>query len=254
MLSKSSPVFIWTQEWRYPMQFRRKNNLIIYLIIIALISGSSLLFAPQAEAAISSSKVTMSNSIIKSLRASYDKSLADAIVGRAIWYMEYGFIKYGHSNYADTGYCDCSQFIAMVYRDFGFACTSASRKYDQVGVPVRGVYVRNGKMYGVDNLRPGDIFTFQRSDHITHVAMYIGVFEGKPCFIGTTSGYPTAIGIVKGFDNWYGDQFHGVRRILTNSAYQPGGRINDRGPVIPDRYRIKPTRTVILPKKLPTGF
>ncbi len=230
-----------------------KNRIITYLLTLTLLA-TVVVYSPPAYAATSSSSKVNSEAIIKSLRANYDGSLASAIVGRAVWYMEYGYIKYGHSKYATTGYCDCSQFLSMVYKDFGYSVTSASRNYDKVGVPVKGVYVKNGKLVGADKLKPGDIFTFQRTDHITHVAMYIGMFNGKPCFIGTTSGYPTAIGIVSGFNNWYGDQFHGVRRVLTDKAYLPGGKINDRGPVIPAVYRIKPTQSIVMPNKLPTGF
>lgn len=49
--------------------------------------------------------------IINSLRSKYQGSLAEAIAGRAIWYMEYGYTVYGHTLYAKTGYIDCSQFV-----------------------------------------------------------------------------------------------------------------------------------------------
>ncbi|MEN6327741.1 MAG: NlpC/P60 family protein [Syntrophomonas sp.] len=230
-----------------------KNRIITYLLTLTLLAAA-IVCPPPVNAATSSSSKVNSEAVISSLRANYDGSLASAIVGRAVWYMEYGYIKYGHTKYAATGYCDCSQFLSMVYKDYGYSITSASRKYDTVGVPVKGVYVKNGNLVGVEKLKPGDIFTFQRVDHITHVAMFIGMYGGKPCFIGTTSGYPTAIGIVSGFNNWYGDQFHGVRRVLTDKAYVPGGKITDRGPVIPAIYRIKPTQPVVMPKNLPTGF
>ncbi len=231
-----------------------QNKILIYLLMLALSVGGAAAYSPAVMAATSSSSKVDSAAIISSLRSNYSGSQADAIVGRAVWYMEYGYIKYGHTKYASTGYCDCSQFLSMVYKDFGYSITSASRKYDTVGVPVEGVYVKNGKLVGEEKLKPGDIFTFQRIDHITHVAMYIGVFNGKPCFIGTTKGYPTAIGIVSGFNNWYGIQFKGVRRVLADSAYQTGGKVNDRGPVIPKIYRIKPTGPIVLPKNLVAGF
>ncbi|MEN6325378.1 MAG: NlpC/P60 family protein [Syntrophomonas sp.] len=231
-----------------------KNKIMIYLLTLTLLTGSGLLWSPEVNAASSSRSSISSSTLIKTMRSNYNGSLAAAIAGRAVWYMEYGYIVYGHTKYAATGYCDCSQFISMVYKDFGYSITSASRKYDTVGTPVTGIYVKNRTLIGAEKLKPGDIFTFQRTDHITHVAMYIGTFNKKPCFIGTTSGYPTAIGIVSGFNNWYGTQFHGVRRVLTNSAYVPGSKINDRGPVIPAKYRIKPTKPIVMPKNLPTGF
>ncbi|MDD3363558.1 MAG: NlpC/P60 family protein, partial [Syntrophomonas sp.] len=192
--------------------------------------------------------------VVDSLRTSYDGSLSQALVGRAIWYMEYGYMVYGHSKYPTTGYIDCSNFVSLVYKDFGYSITSAARNYDSVGVKVTGVSVKNGTLVGADKLKPGDILTFQRTNYISHVAMYIGNVNGKPCFIGTTTGYPTAIGIVSGFNNWYGTQFHDVRRVLPASAYVAGGKITDKGPVIPAKYQIKQTKPIIMPKNLPTGF
>lgn len=238
---------------------RTSSKIVICILALALLAGSSLVGAPQTMAATakstSSSKTSnTSNAIINTMRSRYDGSLANAITGRAMWYMQYGFMVYGHSKYATTGYIDCSNFVSLVYKDFGYNITSAARKYNTVGVPVKGVYVKNGKMVGVDKLKPGDIFTFQRTNYISHVAMYIGTVNGEPCFIGTTTGHPTAIGIVKGFNNWYGKQFYGVRRVLPDSAYQAGGTIKDKGPVIPAKYQKKPNIPIILPKNLPAGF
>lgn len=192
--------------------------------------------------------------IVDSLRASYNGSLSQAIVGRAIWYMEYGYMVYGHSKYPSTGYIDCSNFTSLVYKDFGYSITSAARNYDQVGVKVPGISIKNGTMIGADLLKPGDLLTFERTNYISHVAMFIGNVNGKPCFIGCTTGYPTTIGIVSGFNNWYGTQFHDVRRVLPDSAYSPGGTINDRGPVIPAKYQMKPDQAIVMPKNLATGF
>ena len=55
--------------------------------------------------------------VVDSFRASFDGSLAQTLVGRAIWYMEYGFIKYGHSKYATTGYSDCLTLYPWFYKD-----------------------------------------------------------------------------------------------------------------------------------------
>jgi cell wall-associated NlpC family hydrolase len=192
--------------------------------------------------------------IVDNLRANYNGSLAQTIVGRAIWYMEYGNMVYGHSKYPTTGYIDCSNFVSLIYKDFGYSVTSAARNYDQVGVKVSGVSVKNGTLIGADKLKPGDILTFQRTNYISHVAMYIGNVNGKPCFIGTTTGYPTAIGIVTGFNNWYGTQFHDVRRVLPDSAYVAGGKISDKGPVIPEKYQMIPIQSLVMPKSLSTGF
>jgi cell wall-associated NlpC family hydrolase len=168
--------------------------------------------------------------------------------------MEYGYMVYGHSKYPTTGYIDCSNFVSLVYKDFGISVTSAARNYDQVGVKVAGVSIKNGTLIGADKLEPGDILTFERTNYISHVAMYIGIVNGKPCFICTTTGYPTAIGIVSGFNNWYGVQFHDVRRVLAPSAYAAGSKITAKGPVIPAKYVMKPTKPIIMPNNLPTGF
>lgn len=197
--------------------------------------------------------------VVDAFRNSYSKTLANRIVGRAIWYMEYGFIVYGHSKYASTGYCDCSQFVSMVYRDFGYSLTTASRNYKTVGKAVNGVSCRNGVIYGTDKLKPGDIFTFWTtantgSWHIGHVAIYIGKINGKPRIIGTLKGNPTAIGILTNLPGWYGDHFAGVRRVLPTSAYRTGGSIKDRGPVIPSVYRMVKFTKVVLPKNLNNGF
>jgi len=234
-----------------------KNRIIAFVLSLSLVLGMGMFMSPAAMAASSSSinkYNTTAKPIVNSLRTSFNGSLAQTIVGRAIWYMEYGYMVYGHSKYPTTGYIDCSNFVSLVYKDFGYSVTSAARNYDQVGVKVSGVSVKNGTLIGADKLKPGDILTFQRTNYISHVAMYIGNINGKPCFIGTTTGYPTAIGIVTGFNNWYGTQFHGVRRVLPASAYVAGGRITDKGPVIPAKYQIKPTKPIIMPKNLPTGF
>lgn len=203
--------------------------------------------------------------IVDSLRNSYNGSLAEALVGRAIWYMEYGFMKYGHTKYATTGYIDCSNFVSLVYKDSGYSITSAAKNYGSVGVKVQGVYAEKipgtakYQLVGVDKLKPGDIFTFWNSDapartHIGHVAIYMGKVNGKPCIINTCSGRPTAIGIINSFSYWYGSSLIEVRRVLPDSAYVPGGTINDNGPVIPAVYKIKPDRPIIMPKNLSAGF
>lgn len=234
-----------------------KNKIIAFFISLSLVFGMGAALSPAAMAAGSSSVSKYNNTakpIVNSVRTSFDGSLAQTIVGRAIWYMEYGFMVYGNSKYPTTGYIDCSNFVSLVYKDFGYSITTTARNYDQVGTNVSGVYVKNGTLIGVDKLKPGDILTFQRTYYISHVAMYIGKVNGKPCFIGTTTGYPTAIGIVIGFNNWYGTQFHSVRRVLKSSAYEAGGKITDKGPVIPAKYQIKPNKAIIMPKDLKAGF
>jgi len=234
-----------------------KKRVTALILTLTLLLGTVLFMSPAAMAASSSATSQYNKTakpVVDNFRSNFNGSLAQSIVGRAIWYMEYGYMVYGHQKYPSTGYIDCSNFVSLVYKNFGHSVTSAARNYDQVGVRVSGVYVRNGKLIGADKLKPGDILTFQRTTYISHVAMYIGKFNGKPCFIGTTKGFPTAIGIVIGFNNWYGKQFHSVRRVLPSSAYKSGGKITDKGPVIPAKYQIKPIKPIVMPKYLSSGF
>ncbi len=203
--------------------------------------------------------------IVDSFRANFDGSLAQTLVGCAIWYMEYGYMKYGHTKYASTGYIDCSNFVSLVYKDFGYSITSAARNYGSVGAKVQGVYAKKipgtskYTLAGIENLKPGDIFTFWNSDapartHIGHIAIFMGVINGKPCIINTCSGNPTAIGIINDFSYWYGSSLIEVRRVLPASAFKAGGKITDQGPVIPTTYQIKPDKPIVMPNDLPVGF
>lgn len=203
--------------------------------------------------------------IVDSFRANFDGSLAQTLVGRAIWYMEYGFMRYGSTKYPASGYIDCSNFVSLVYKDFGYSITSAAKNYGSVGVKVQGVYgqkipgTSKYTLKGIEKLKPGDIFTFWNSDepartHIGHVAIYMGVVNGKPCIINTCSGRPTAIGIINSFSYWYGSSLIEVRRVLPASAYAAGSQSSDQGPVLPAMYQIKPDKPIILPKNLAVGF
>ncbi len=203
--------------------------------------------------------------IVDSFRKNFDGSLAQTLVGRAIWYMEYGYMKYGHTKYASTGYIDCSNFVSLVYKDFGYSITSAAKNYGSVGKKVAGVYAakKSGtskySLVGVEKLKPGDIFTYWNSDapaktHIGHVAIYMGVINGKPCIINTCKGNPTAIGIIDDFSYWYGSSLIEVRRVLPDSAFTAGKNFTDQGPVLPAIYQIRPDKAIVMPKNLSTGF
>ncbi|MFA7077113.1 MAG: NlpC/P60 family protein [Syntrophomonas sp.] len=242
-----------------------KNKIIAFCLALTILAGMGMVWTPPATAATAAS-ISQYNRhekpIVDSLRASYKATPAEALVGRAIWYMEYGFMKYGHTKYPTTGYIDCSNFVSLVYKDFGYSITSAARNYGQVGTRVQGVYSKKipgtskYTLVGVDKLKPGDIFTFWNSDRtrIGHVAIYMGLVNGKPTIINTCKGRPTAIGIVNSFAYWYGSSLKEVRRVLPKSAFVAGGKINDRGPVIPAKYQIKPDKRIIMPKYLKTGF
>lgn len=191
--------------------------------------------------------------------AAYNGSEAQALVARAIWYMENGYMVYGHSKYWDTGYIDCSNFTSLVYKDLGYTLTSASKKYDSVGTKVPGVYSRQiagtskYELVGAENLRPGDLFTFWVKDddgkgtHIGHVAIYMGVINGKPAIIQTIKGRPTAIGILTSFQYWYGEHFAEARRVLDSAAQTPGKAWSAADPVIPAAYQLPPQKPIVMP-------
>jgi cell wall-associated NlpC family hydrolase len=179
-------------------------------------------------------------------------TLAYQIVDRAIWYMQNGYMVYGHgtNSYANYGYLDCSNFTKLVYGDFGYSITGASASYDTVGSKVAGVSkaIVNGKwmLTGIENLRIGDILTWQETDHIMHVAIYMGTNrDGQPVVIGTRGdGNPTAIGTVDGWQYWWGENFREARRILPESAYSTMAGKTTKAPMIPKSYVLAPQSAV----------
>jgi len=197
--------------------------------------------------------------IAEAFLANYNHSEAQALVARAIWYMEHGYMVYGHSKYWDTGYVDCSNFVSLVYKDFGYTITSASKKYPQVGKKVDGVYSRKipgsskYELVGTEKLKPGDIFTFSKKDsdgngtHIGHVAIYMGKINGQPAIIHTISDRPTAIGITTSFKYWYGEHFAEARRVLDDAAQSAQKPWQAGKPIIPAKYQLPPQKPIIYP-------
>lgn len=191
--------------------------------------------------------------IVNSFWDKYRGTLGQKLIKRAIWYMENGYMVYGHSSYAKDGRIDCSNFVSLIYKDFGFDITSRARSYGQVGRKVPGVYSRlqsgsknKYELVGVNKLWVGDIFLFWNKDskgnrYISHVAIYMGKINGKPCIIHTISGRPTAIGITNSFTWWYGEHFQEARRIF------PVKRYKARDPIIPMKYQLPPRNPVIYP-------
>lgn len=184
--------------------------------------------------------------------ASLKGTLAYKVVERAIWYMENGYFIYGHGYkaYGKYGYEDCSGFTSLVFGDFGINITESSRSYDTVGTRVAGVGKKkvDGKwqLTGIENLRIGDILTWQSTDHISHVAIYMGTNrEGKPVVIGTKGqGNPTALGTVDGWSYWYGEKFHSARRVLPDAALSGMAGKTEKAPVIPQSYVLPPQKAV----------
>ncbi|HWQ74618.1 MAG TPA: NlpC/P60 family protein [Syntrophomonas sp.] len=197
--------------------------------------------------------------LVKAFQKQDNGSRANDIIARAIWYMENGYMVYGHSKYKTTGYIDCSNFVALVFNDFGYNITSAARKYNTVGTKVSGVSSKKISgtskytLVGVDKLKPGDIFTFWNTDssgqrYISHVAIYMGKINGKPAIIHTVSGRPTAIGITTSFSYWYGQHFAGARRVLGSSAQKAQAQQKTPAPVIPAKYQLPPQNPIVMPK------
>ncbi|QGG48827.1 LysM peptidoglycan-binding domain-containing protein [Heliorestis convoluta] len=202
---------------------------------------------------------------IKEYRNNYafmKDSLADQLIERAIWYMEHGYMVYGRQfkGYKDYGIVDCSNFVSLVYSDFGFNITTTARNYNSVGKKVEGAYAtkqgNHWAIQGTENLLPGDIFTYWQKDangnkYISHVAIYMGMIDGKPAVIGTAdAGNPTAIGIVNDVRYWWGSNFYTVRRVLPEGAWTAGKTLpghEAKAPVIPKQYQLPPQKKVVMP-------
>lgn len=246
-----------------------KKKTVAFLMTFTLLLGLITLTNPAVGAAATASTYIKSYNanypaytqlelpIVKAFQAQNDGTLGNAIVARAVWYMENGYMIYGHSKYPTTGLIDCSNFVSLVYKDFGFQITSAARNYNTVGTKVSGVYSRKKtgsskyELVGTENLKPGDIFTFWKTDssgnrYIGHVAIYMGKINGKPAIIQTVSGRPTAIGITNSFSYWYGEHFAGARRVLS-AAQQSTLLKSIPRPVIPQVYQLPPQKPIVMP-------
>jgi cell wall-associated NlpC family hydrolase len=65
-----------------------------------------------------------------------------------------------------TNGCDCSGFIHLVYKNFGYTVPRYSMSFLNVGTPVE-----------YEDMQPGDIVIYERLNGIGHVAIYMG--DGK---------------------------------------------------------------------------
>ncbi|MGE5417864.1 MAG: C40 family peptidase [Acidobacteriota bacterium] len=203
---------------------------------------------------------------VNTFRASYNASQAQALVGRAMWYMQYGYMVYGSLGYATNGTISCSSYVSMVFRDMGYSVTTYASKYGSVGTKVSGVYskLQSGStskymLVGTQYLKAGDILTFwnKHSDgtkYISHVAIYAGMINGQPWIIHTITSRPTAIGISASYTYWYGQHFLEARRVLSETKQAPGSQGTLSKPVIPAKYVLPPQNPVIMPSLLPVGF
>lgn len=243
----------------------RKSIIVCLVFLMTAMTGTTVCAASSTESHIDdynsyyAEYLQHDKVIADTFLAGYNNSEAQALVARAIWYMENGYMVYGHSKYRDTGYIDCSNFVSLLYKDFGYSITSASKNYTQVGEKISGVYSRKipGKsqyeLVGTEKLRPGDIFTFWKQDsdgsgtHIGHVALYMGIINGEPAIIHTYADRPTAIGITTSFKYWYGEHFSSARRVLDGASQSPQKPWQAAKPTIPAVYQLPPQKPIVAP-------
>lgn len=94
--------------------------------------------------------------------------------------------------------CDCSGFVHLVYKNFGYNLVRYSLSFLSEGVPVSKA-----------DIKPGDIVVYPRnSEGIGHVAIYIG--NGK-----IVEAQSTKAGITRTRDVFHREPL-GIRRVLPN--------------------------------------
>ena len=95
--------------------------------------------------------------------------------------------------------CDCSGFVHLVYKNFGFNLPRYSMSFLNVGTKVEPK---------LSALQPGDIIVYNKSGGIGHVAIYIGngkIVEAQSAKAGITDNRA-----------WDCRSIAGVRRIVSN--------------------------------------
>lgn len=101
--------------------------------------------------------------------------------------------------------CDCSGFVHLVYKNFGFNLPRYSMSFLNVGTKVDWGTMKNPK---VQNLQAGDIIVYTKKNGIGHVGIYIGngkVVEAQSSEKGITDTRA-----------WNCRTIAGVRRIVKN--------------------------------------
>lgn len=95
--------------------------------------------------------------------------------------------------------CDCSGFVHLIYKNFGYKLVRYSLSFLYEGVPV-----------DIEDIQPGDIVVYARnSEGIAHVAIYAGngkIIEAQSTKAGITDNRPLV----------NNRKILGVRRILSN--------------------------------------
>lgn len=78
--------------------------------------------------------------------------------------------------------CDCSGFIHLVYKNFGYTVPRYSMSFLNAGTPVE-----------YEDMQPGDIIIYERLNGIGHVAIYMGdgkIVEAQSSKAGITDNRP----------------------------------------------------------------
>lgn len=120
----------------------------------------------------------------------------EEVVNYALQFVGYPYVWGGKTSL--TGGVDCSGFVHLVYKNFGYKTVSYSMHF-----------LNEGRAVSVDEIMPGDIVVYERSSSgIGHVAIYIG--NGK-----IVEAQSTAAGITSN-RNLHCRGIIGVRRILPN--------------------------------------
>ena len=102
---------------------------------------------------------------------------ADAIVAYALQFVGNPYVWGGNSL---TNGCDCSGFVNLIYKHFGYSLPRYSMSFLDVGTPVSR-----------EDIRPGDIIIYEKHNGIGHVAIYIGngkIVEAQSSKAGITAG------------------------------------------------------------------
>jgi hypothetical protein len=85
------------------------------------------------------------------------------LVSYAKKYLGYRY-KWGGNSFSSDGGVDCSGFVRLVYRNYGYNNIPRTAR-DQA---------RSGRTVSRSNLKPGDLVFYGSSGNINHVAIYIG--------------------------------------------------------------------------------
>ena len=98
-----------------------------------------------------------------------------------------------------TNGCDCSGFVHLIYKHFGYNLVRYSLSFLQEGVPV-----------DIEDIQPGDIVVYARNkEGVAHVAIYAG--NGK-----IIEAQSTKAGITDNRSLQTNRKILGVRRVLPN--------------------------------------